>query len=164
MASNHAIGKDNQLMWHLPNDMKFFKNTTTGHVILTGRKNYFSIPEKYRPLKDRTNIVVTRQESLNLASHEDVEILSNIEEAIAFAKSKNESELFIIGGGQIYSQTMEIADRMYITHVHQAFEDADTHFPEIDYSIWKTVSAEHHSKDERHKYPYSIYVYDRIKK
>jgi dihydrofolate reductase len=127
VSKNGVIGKDNKLPWHLPEDMKFFKDTTTGHCVITGRKNYESIPAKFRPLKDRTNIVVTRQEGY---AAEGAVVVQSIEAAIEAAKKTGDEEIFIIGGADVYKQCMGLADRMYITSIEQEFE-GDVFFPEI---------------------------------
>lgn len=159
ISENNVIGKDNSLIWHLPADMKFFKEKTTGHCIITGRKNYESIPEKFRPLPNRTNIVVSR--NFNYSSR-GTEIVNTLEEAITFAKSKNETEVFIIGGGQIYKEVMEkdLADTLYITEVHHSFE-GDTFFPAIDKTKWKEVSREKHKADEKNKYDFDFVIYSK---
>lgn len=140
IAKNNAIGKDNDLLWHIPEDMRFFKKTTNGHCIITGRKNYESIPEKYRPLPNRTNIVVTRNTEY-LA--EGAIVLNSIEAALEYANSLAEEEVFIIGGGQIYAEALNLGlvDKMYITHVDKAFE-ADTFFPVIEIEKWELLKQE----------------------
>ena len=160
IAKNNAIGKDNNLLWHLPADMKFFKETTTGHCIITGRKNYESIPSKYRPLKDRTNIVVTR--SLDY-KEDNWAVCNSIEAAIELAKSIGEKEVFVIGGGQIYQECLEknLIDKMYITNVDSVFE-ADTYFPEIDKNNWKSNQILEFKKDEKNLFEAKVFVYDRI--
>lgn len=160
IAENNAIGLNNDLLWRLPNDMKFFKETTSGHHIITGRKNYISIPKKFRPLPNRTNIVLTRQTDFE---EEGVVVCHNIEDAIEIAKKNNEKELFIIGGGQIYKEVMKknLIDKMYVTHVDNTFE-ADTFFPEIDTKVWHQTSLVENSKDEKHPYNYSFAVYEKI--
>lgn len=159
IAENNAIGKDNDLLWHLPKDMQHFKAKTLNHHIITGRKNYVSIPKKFRPLVDRTNIVLTRQTDF---SEENCIIKHSIEEAIAYAKANNETELFIIGGGQIYIEALSknLIDKMYITHVHQNFE-ADTFFPVIDNLIWNKTTEEHHRADEKNPFDYSFTEYEK---
>ena len=160
IAENNVIGKDNDLIWHLPNDMKFFKEKTLNHHIITGRKNYISIPEKYRPLANRTNIVLTRQSNFE---EEGCVVLNSLEEAISYAKNNNESELFIIGGGQIYKEALEkeLVDKMYITHVNNTFV-GDTFFPKVDSKVWKKVSETDNSVDEKHRYSYSFAVYEKM--
>ena len=161
VAKNNVIGKDNDLIWRLPNDMKFFRATTLNHHIITGRKNYISIPEKYRPLANRTNIVLTRQSDF---TEEGCIVSHSLEDAITYARENNETELFIIGGGQIYKEALEkdLIDRMYVTHVHQAF-DGDTFFPEIDTNKWKNISETNNPTDEKHQYSYSFTVYEKLK-
>lgn len=134
ISENNGIGKDNDLLWYLPSDMKFFRKTTLGHCVIMGRKNYESIPEKYRPLAKRTNIIVTRNANYKA---DGAVVKNSLEEALEFAKSENESEVFIIGGGQIYKEAMgkNVIDKMYITHVAKNY-DADTFFPEIELSNW----------------------------
>ena len=160
IAENNVIGKDNDLIWHLPNDMKFFKEKTLTHHIVTGRKNYISIPEKFRPLANRTNIVLTRQSDFN---EEGCVVLHSLENAIKYAQENNESELFIIGGGQIYKEALEkkLIDRMYITHVNHSF-DGDTFFPEINSDEWVRTSETSNTTDDRHDYPYSFVVYEKM--
>jgi len=158
VAENNAIGKDNRLLWRLPNDMKFFKDQTVGHCVLTGRKNYESIPDKFRPLPDRTNIVVTRQENYSAPG---AVVVPTIEAAVAEAKSRGEDRLCIIGGGEIYRQTLDITDEILYTKVHRSFE-ADTFFPEIDLNVWKEEWREEHKKDEKHAYDYTFIRYVRV--
>jgi dihydrofolate reductase len=154
VAENNAIGKDNRLLWRLPDDMKFFKEKTEGHCVVTGRRNYESIPEKFRPLPGRTNIVVTRQKDYAAPG---AIVVESIEAAISLAKSRGEDELFIIGGGEIYAQCMNIADEILFTRVHHSFE-ADTFFPEIG-SEWKEVWSENHAADEKHAYSFTFLQY-----
>ncbi len=159
VAENYAIGKDNDLIWSLPKDMKYFMQTTTNHNILMGRLNYISIPEKYRPFKNRTNIIVTRQKDYKA---EGCFVVNSIEDGIELATKNNEKELFIIGGGQIYKEVIEknLVDKLYITWVHHEFE-ADTFFPEINLKQWDLVSSEKHDSDEKHKYPFTINIYNK---
>ena len=140
-AKNNAIGKDNNLLWRLPADMKFFKETTSGHCIITGRKNYESIPLKFRPLPNRENIIVTRNTSF---SEEGIDVVHSIENGLELARKKGEKEVFIIGGGQIYAECLSkgLIDKMYITEVDANFE-ADTFFPDFETNKW---SLEHNSK------------------
>lgn len=156
MDSDRGIGKDNDLMWHLPADMKFFKETTTGHVVVMGRKNFESIPEKYRPLPNRENVVLTRNKDY---SAPNCLVFHSIEECIAHY-SAEEKKAFIIGGGEIYKEALEldIIEEMYITHVDDTY-DADTFFPEIDLNIWNSTSVLFFSKDEKNKSDFSINLY-----
>lgn len=154
-ASNNVIGDKNNLIWHLPNDLKHFKNLTTNHPIVMGRKTYESLG---RPLPNRTNIIITRDQQF---TDDHVIITYSLDQAIAKAQEINE-DYFIIGGGEIYKQALRIADELYITEVHHEF-DGDTFFPEIDEEMYEEVSREHHNKDEKHPYAYSFVKYVRIK-
>lgn len=138
VAENRVIGGDNQLLWNLPLDMRFFMKTTERHCILTGRRNYESIPEKYRPLKNRTNILVTRKQHY-AEETSALKIVSSIEEGIQLARDMQERELFVIGGGEIYQQTIKLAHKLYITEVKHQF-DGDIFFPPVDRSEWSEVS------------------------
>lgn len=160
VAENNVIGKDNDLIWHLPKDMAFFKSTTLNHYIVTGRKNYESIPSKYRPLKDRVNIVVTRQKDYQ---EKDIVVTNSIESAIKIAEENNEQECFIIGGGQIYKSVLEhnLIDQMYITHVHEVF-DGDTFFPEFNRDDWNEEVLLTHLKDDKNKHTFTIKKYIKI--
>lgn len=153
-ASNNVIGAKNDLIWHLPNDLKHFKNLTSGHPIIMGRKTFESLG---RPLPNRTNIVVTRDKDWQA---ENIEKEFSLEKAIESAKKIND-DIYIIGGGNIYKQAMEFADVLYITEVHHEFE-GDTYFPEIDEEIWEEVARENFMKDEKHPYAYSYVTYKRI--
>ena len=130
MDIDRGIGKNNDLMWHLPSDMRFFKETTSGHVVVMGRKNYESIPEKYRPLPNRENVVLTRNQSYVA---DDCTIFHSLEECLNYYESEEERTIFIIGGGEIYRQALEmdVIDEMYISHVNHSY-GADTFFPEFD--------------------------------
>jgi dihydrofolate reductase len=159
VAENGVIGKDSQLVWNLPIDMKFFMNTTLGHCILTGRRNYESIPEKYRPLKNRTNIVVTKQPGY-AEEHSGLKVANNIEDGIEMARAMGEKELFIIGGGQIYEQTLQLADRLYLTEVKHEF-DGDTFFPDFDRIEWVEMSRIVVEADERNPYRMDFIILER---
>jgi dihydrofolate reductase len=153
-AENNAIGKDNKLLWHLPNDLKFFKNLTWAFPVIMGRKTFESFG---KPLAGRRNIVITRHSGF---SSNGVHYVKNLADAVMEAQLSDVKEIFIIGGGQIYKEAMPIAHRIYITRVH-AKPDADTYFPEIDEKEWKLVKKEDHEADEKHKYAYSFQVWDR---
>jgi dihydrofolate reductase len=156
-AENNAIGKDNDLIWHLPDDMKFFSNTTKGHYVIMGRKNYDSIPLKYRPLPARPNVIVTNQEGYTA---QNCDVVNSIEAGIELAKSNNETEAFIIGGGQIYRSSLNkgLIDKLYLTFVHESF-DADVYFPEIDLTKWDKVSEVFHPTDAKHPHSFTICGY-----
>jgi dihydrofolate reductase len=158
VAKNGVIGKDNDLVWHLPDDMKFFKEKTMGHMIVTGRKNYLSIPERFRPLSGRDNVVLSRDTSLQLPG---TTVLHSLDEAIEYAQAKGLSDIMVIGGGEIYRQALPLAHRLWITEV-DASPEGDTFFPEIDKSQWKELSRTHHPADERHAYAFDFVEYERI--
>ena len=157
LSKNRAIGKNNDLPWHLPDDMKYFMQTTSGHHVIMGRKNYESLPEKFRPLPNRTNIVVTRQ--MNFAAPNCI-VTHSIEDALAIARKNNEQEVFIIGGAEIYNQGFAMANRLYLTEIHATIE-GDTYFPSFDKSQWREVSRKPHLADERHKFPFDFVVFER---
>lgn len=158
LTRNRVIGKDNDLPWHLPDDMKYFMQTTKGHHVVMGRKNYDSIPEKFRPLPNRTNIVVTRQKDLKLPG---CLVVNALEDAVSIARNAGESELFIIGGSTIYRLGLPFADRLYLTEI-DAELDGDTHFPAFNRNDWKEVSRKHHPADDRHAFPFDFVIYDPI--
>ncbi len=145
-----AIGKNGNLLWTLPKDMKRFKEITYGHHVLMGRKTYESIPVKFRPLPGRANIVVSRTQQF-----EGCKSVATINEAVAFAADCNERELMIIGGSEIYKQLFERTDKIYLTIVHHTFE-ADAFFPTIDWSEWDISNQQCFPKDEKHAYEYSF--------
>ena len=145
MDTDRGIGKNNDLMWHLPNDMRFFKETTAGHVVVMGRKNYESIPEKYRPLPNRENVVLTRNTSYVA---DDCNIFYSLEDCMKYYESEEERTIFIIGGGQIYREALEmdVVDEMFISHINHSY-GADTFFPEFDLKKWKVESILEQPKD-----------------
>jgi dihydrofolate reductase len=158
MDLERGIGKNNDLMWHLPADMKFFKETTSNHVVVMGRKNYESIPEKYRPLPNRENVVLTRNKSYIAPN---CLVFNSLEGCISHYSTKNEDKtVFIIGGGEIYKMALEasIIDEMYITHVDKKY-NADTFFPEINSAIWKSESILTFEKDEKNEASFEIKKY-----
>ncbi|GAA4799741.1 dihydrofolate reductase [Litoribaculum gwangyangense] len=152
-AENHAIGKGNQLIWHLSDDLKRFKNLTNGHHIIMGRKTFESFP---KPLPNRTHIVITRQKHYKVP--DGVVVVNTLADAID--ASKNDTQPFIIGGGEIYKQAMDVADKIELTRVHHNFE-ADTFFPEIDTKVWTETANAFHKKDEHHDYEFSFITYER---
>lgn len=155
-STNNAIGKNNQLLWNLPNDLKFFKNITWGMPVLMGRKTFEALGNK--PLNGRINIVLTSGKFLK---REDIVIVNKIKDADFFAKENDYNELMILGGAHVYSQIINDADNIYITRVHQAFEDADAFFPAIDESRWRLVSNQDYFKDDKHAYDYSFQLWKR---
>lgn len=151
-GENNALGKDNDLVWHLPDDFKRFKKLTTGHYIIMGRKTFNSFPDT---LPNRTHVVITRQENYR---KEGVIVVHSLERALEV--SDEDPQPFVIGGGEIYKLAMDHADKIELTRVHGTFE-ADTFFPEIDESKWKLTAEEFHDKDERHDYAFTYLTYER---
>ena len=147
IAENNAIGRNNQLLWYIPADLKHFKQITNGHTVIMGRKTYESIG---KPLPNRRNIVVTRNPALQI---EGVEITGSIDEALKLCTT--EAEVFIIGGAEIYSKSMEITDKIYLTRVHETYE-ADSFFPQIDPSKWIETDIEVHQADENNDIGYTF--------
>lgn len=150
-SENNALGKDNQLVWHLPDDFKRFKTLTSGHFIIMGRKTFESFPS---PLPNRTHIIITRQKTYKVP--EGCIVASSLAKAIELSP-KNE-EVFIIGGGEIYTQSIALADKIEVTRVHTSVP-ADTFFPEIDLTKWQLTYDEFHQKDERHAFDFTFLTY-----
>ncbi|MDI9309039.1 MAG: dihydrofolate reductase [Limnohabitans sp.] len=150
-GQKNELGKDNDLLWHLPDDFKRFKSLTTGHYIIMGRKTFESFP---KPLPNRTHVIITRSE--NYQAPDGCIVVNNIAKAIETCP-KNETT-FIIGGGEIYKQSIETADCIELTRVHHTFE-ADTFFPEIDLDKWELTKSEFHDMDEKHKYSFTFETY-----
>ncbi|PCH84356.1 MAG: dihydrofolate reductase [Piscirickettsiaceae bacterium] len=155
MGDNNAIGKNNELLWHLPDDFKHFKSVTMGKPILMGRKTYQSIG---RPLPGRENIVVTRDKAF-LAK--GVTVVGSIEAALEAGKQYD--EVMVIGGASFYQQMLPMTDKLYVTHVHHGFE-ADAFFPDIAPDEWRVLEKVDHVADEKHKYSFSFVTYKRISK
>ena len=155
VAENNIIGRDNDLIWHLPRDLKHFKETTSGHHIIQGRKTYESVG---KPLPNRTNVIITRDKNYKA---EGCVVVHSLEEALEV--SKNDPEAFITGGGKIYEMAMPLVDRIYLTKVHHSFE-GDTFFPEINMEEWTETDRRDFEPDEKNKYPFSILILDRKNK
>ncbi|NVK64674.1 MAG: dihydrofolate reductase [Flavobacteriales bacterium] len=157
MDLDRGIGKNNDLMWHLPSDMRFFKETTSGHIVVMGRKNYESIPEKYRPLPNRENVVLTRNESYVA---EGCEVFHSLEAFLNHYESETERTVFIIGGGEIYRQALELdaVEEMYISHINHSY-GADTFFPAFDLKNWNVESILEQPKDDRHDASFTVLRY-----
>jgi dihydrofolate reductase len=153
-ADNNAIGKNNKLLWTLPNDMKFFKNTTWGMPVIMGRKTYESLG---KPLAGRTNIIITHKQDWQ---PQGVFVVHDIQEAMVAAGDTDAKEAFIIGGGEIYRQTLPITQRVYLTRVHTTLE-GDTFFPDINEADWQLLSQLDFNADEKHAYAYSFQVWQR---
>ncbi len=137
ISQNNCIGHNGQLPWHIPEDLKHFREVTAGKTVLMGRKTWESLPEKFRPLPNRTNLIITRQTDYSVPA--GVEIYTTIEEAV----TKHPEEVIVIGGAEIYKQTIDQADRLYITHINQTVT-GDAFFPEIDLNVWKEIEREDH--------------------
>ncbi len=150
-AENNAIGKDNQLLWHLPNDLRFFKRTTTGHTIIMGRKTYESVG---KPLPNRRNIIITRQPGYAVEGAEVVHSLT-----AAFERCAGQDEVFVVGGAEIYRQALPAVGRIYLTRVHATLP-GDSFFPKLDERNWRLVAEDHHAADDRHAYRYTFEIYD----
>ncbi len=153
IADNNAIGKDNALLWHISEDLKFFKRTTMGCPVIMGRKTFESIG---RPLPKRTNIVVSRS---GYDAPEGVVVVTSLEDAFAAVQSSDVERAFVIGGGQIYAQAMSLADRLIVTHVHTVIEDADTFFPDVDPSVWSVADRSELQIDSETGYTFEFVEY-----
>ena len=154
IADNNALGKDNQLIWYLPGDLKRFKRMTLNHAVIMGRKTFESLG---KPLPNRINIIITRDKNYKA---EGCVIVNSLKEALKAAKEEDENP-FILGGAEIYKQAMPFADKLDLTFVHHKF-DADVFFPEIDKTIWKETSREDFKSDEKNKYDYSFVTFERL--
>ena len=148
-----GIGKDNRLLWHLPADLKYFKRITSGHTVIMGRKTFQSIG---KPLPGRRNVVLSRDPSFHA---EGCDIYDDF--FTALKTCRDEPEVFVIGGAEIYRQALQVADRIYITRVNTVAE-ADTHFPEFSMSIWKLINLEKHKADEKNAFDYTFSLYQRV--
>ncbi len=157
LAQNNAIGKDNTLPWHLPEDLKFFKRTTLGKPIIMGRKTYESLG---RPLPGRLNIVLSSSAATPVA--QGVVVCQTIEQALAQARQAQAAEVCIIGGGQIYAHALPLADRLYITRVDTTVADADTFFPTVDHTHFKRTWHQQHPADDKHPFSFTFEQYERI--
>jgi len=153
-GENNELGKDNDLLWHLPDDFKRFKTLTTGHHIIMGRKTFESFP---KPLPNRTHVIITRSENYSVS--EGCIVVNSLQKAIDSCP-ENET-IYIIGGGEIYKQSITIANCIELTRVHSAF-DADTFFPEINQEDWKLNQSEFHEQDERHSFSFTFETYSKL--
>jgi len=154
IAENKVLGKDNTIIWHLPDDFKHFKALTSHHYIIMGRKTFESFP---KPLPNRTHVIITRQQDYVVP--EGCIVVHSLKEALE--KTKNEPEVFVIGGGEIYHQALQYADKLELTQIHASFE-GDAFFPEFSTSDWQLVSENYHPKDERHAYAFTFQTYIRL--
>lgn len=157
VTKNRVIGKDNDLPWKLPDDMKYFMETTRGHAVIMGRKNFDSLPSRFKPLKERFNIVLSRNQKVI----DNVCVVSSIESAFSeAARNSDDEEVFVIGGEQIFKLAMPRANRLYLTEIDTIL-DGDTYFPDFNKSQWKEVSRKHHPADDRHIYSFDFVIYER---
>jgi dihydrofolate reductase len=154
VADNGVIGKDNSLVWQLPADMRHFKNTTIGHHVIMGRKTFESFK---KPLKERTNIVITRNTDYQ---PDGCIVVHSLQDALSFSEKNGQEEVFILGGAEIYRQSLDLTDRIYLTEVHETF-DGDTFFPDFDRSQWKEIHRENHDADEKNPHPFSFVLLER---
>ena len=154
VAENYAIGKKGDLLCHLPADLKHFKEITSGKTVLMGERTFYSLPK--HPLPNRRNIVLTDVQGKTFEGAEAVYSLDEL-----CAKVQGEEEAFVIGGGMVYRQMMPRADKLYITHIHHSWDDADTFFPEIKEDEWKLISSEEHQADEKNPYDFTFCTYNR---
>jgi len=157
VAKNNVIGKENDLTWRLPVDFKRLKSITSDHYILMGRKSFESLG---KPLPNRTHLVITRNPSYQVP--EGHYVFDSVESALMFCEKIEIDSLFIIGGGEIYTQTLPLADELLLTEV-EASPDGDAYFPEFDHSDWEETFREFHPQDEKHEYAFSFVNYTRIK-
>ncbi len=158
--SEGGIGKNNDLMWHLPSDMKFFKETTKNQIVVMGRKNFDSIPEKFRPLPNRLNVILTRNKNFTA---DNCLVFHSFEACLEYFKNEVDKTIFIIGGGEIYSMalTSTVLKEMFITHIDGIFR-ADTFFPEFDASNWSKTEIGHQEKNAEHSHEFKIVHYSKI--
>lgn len=158
-ADDRVLGKDNTLLWRLPDDMARFTKMTSGQgkAVVVGRKTFMSVPEKYRPLKNRMNIVITRDKSW---SYPGVHVAHSFEDAIHIAHAAHHRDIYVIGGGEIYNLALPLADKLEITRVRASLL-GDTFFPEFDDREWRLENEEPHGKDEKHKYQFVFRTYVR---
>ncbi len=157
-SANGVIGREGDLPWHLPDDMAYFQRTTRGHCVITGRRNWESIPPRYRPLKGRTNIVVSRNPAYVAPG---AAVVGSLEAALEHARSLGELEVFVIGGGQLYREALDagLVDRVHLTRVHAVLE-GDTHFPALGPG-WREVWRQEHPADERHAHAFTFLLLER---
>ena len=162
IGRNNELGKGNTLVWDMPEDMKYFRNTTAGHPVIMGRKTFESIG---RPMPKRRNVIITRDTNYQSAG---VEVVHSLKEALDLFSPKDgqvktsDEEIFIIGGGDIYKQSMQLADKLYITEIDAEDKDAEAFFPEINLDEWQEISREEHEPDEKNLFKYTFLVYEKI--
>lgn len=159
VAKNGVIGKNNDLPWRLPDDMRFFMEKTRGHHVILGRKNYESLKPKFRPLPDRTNIVLTRQKDFSAPG---CIVVNTMGEALDVCRRNGENEAMVIGGSDIYALALPVAHRLYITEIDAEVE-GDVFFPDYDKTQWKESRRIHHTQDDKHRFSFDIVTYERLK-
>lgn len=161
IGQNRELGRDNQLLWHLAEDMQFFKETTSRHFVIMGRKSFDSIPKKYKPLPNRVNIIITRDPDY---MYEECYTFSNLQEAIDLANENGEDRVFIIGGGEIYRLALEsgIVDEMFLTEVRASFSDAHIFFPEFEHLHWQKELIRSVVADSLNQFSFDIYHYQKL--
>jgi dihydrofolate reductase len=157
-SRNGVIGRNNDLPWKLPDDSKYFMTTTRGHHAIMGRKNYDSLPDAFKPLPNRTNIVVTRQPDFHAPG---CIVVHSLDHALKIARENGETETFVIGGAEIYALAMPLANRLYLTEI-DAIVNGDTYFPSFDTAQWREVSRTHHPVDIKHAYAFDYVRYERL--
>lgn len=158
ISDNFAIGKDNDMPWHLPRDLKHFKEVTSHHTVVMGKNTFLSLPKGALP--NRRNLVISS--TLEAKDIAPAEVVGSLDIAVEIARKSGEEELFVMGGGQLYAKAIDWADRMYITHIHSEIADADTFFPKFDTSEWKLVDKNEFRKDEKNPYDLTFCTYERI--
>tara|TARA_R110002051_G_scaffold217302_3_gene281304 strand:+ start:4957 stop:5460 length:504 start_codon:yes stop_codon:yes gene_type:complete len=156
-AENNALGKNNELLWHLPDDFKRFKTLTTAHPMIMGRKTFESFP---KPLPNRVHIIITRDKEYKV-NFDNCYVVHTLEDALKLSNTDT-NKVYIIGGGEIYALALKTATKIELTRVHERF-DADAFFPEFDKANWNLVKEEYHPKDEKHKYDFTYLTYERAK-
>lgn len=159
ISKNGVIGRNNKLAWNLPDDMFYFSKMTMGHTVIMGRKNWDSIPNKWRPLPNRKNIIISRNINQNI---KNVDITSSIEKAIKIGRENEDEEIFIIGGGEIYKLGFKFVDKLYITEINKNIE-GDTFFPKWNKNKWREISRISHPSDSQHKYDFDYVIYKKNK-
>ena len=158
LSENNVIGRNRGMPWHMPEDLKYFFRVTKNHHVIMGRRTFHEFGVS-KPLPDRVNLIVSHEKNLKLKG---TIVFNSIESAIGFAKANKEEELFIIGGGNIYKQTIKTANRLYLTRIHTLINDGDTFFPEINWNEWTCISTNNRNKDVNNPFDYSFMIYDRV--
>ena len=158
IGKNNELGKNNVLVWNMPSDLKYFREKTSGHPVIMGRKTFEAIG---RPMPNRKNIIISRD--INYKK-EGIEVVHSLNKALDLVQAENikDGEVFIIGGEEIFRQSMNLADRLYITHIEAEDKKADTFFPEIIPVVWNEISHDEHQPDEKNPFFYTFSIYEKI--